>query len=100
MAEHYRMQNPDFARPGTTTWRVASILLDLEGEGVTAYLLGENGEQRTLSWSAVQDAGALLQKLTSTDLSSKGLQRLLFEAAAASNKLPAGEITSTVEARE
>lgn len=70
----------------TSDYKIASLLLDVEGSTIVVHLRGTNGERKEFRYEGAT-AKTLLTALNKADLSVKSLQRRILERLLADSKL-------------
>lgn len=91
MAETIALTAPIQAKPGTSTLKVAALIINPESAFIEAHFRGTNGELEIARWD---NALTLIQQLNKANLTTKSLERRVMERAIADGKL-AGTITGT-----
>jgi hypothetical protein len=75
----------------TTDYKVALLLLDMDGAQISIHLRGTNGERKEFRYDGA-DATALMVSLNKANLTVKSLQRRILEKLTADGKM-AGAVT-------
>lgn len=91
MAETIALAAPIQAKPGTSTLKVAALVINVEASFIEAHFRGTNGELEVARWDNARD---LILQLNKANLSAKSLERRVMEKAITDGKL-AGTITGT-----
>lgn len=87
MAEFLTLAAPEIIPAVTTTdYKVALLLLDVEGAQIAIHVRGTNGERKEFRYEKAE-AVALLHALNTANLTVKSLQRRILEKLIADGKL-------------
>ena len=92
MAEQCDLTSAFGAVAASTSFRVASLLLDWEGARIAAKFVGTGGHRYGAEWTDAP-ATALMVALNKANLTSNSLHKRVINRALTDGKLPAGSVT-------
>ena len=87
MAEQIDLAAPLPSKGGTDHYKLIGLMLDWEHEKIVAYLLGDNGERRQVTWLKAEGAKTMMVALNKADLSNNSLHKRLLNKAIQDGKL-------------